>query len=342
MTKPVIIAEAGVNHNGDIELAKKLISVAAEAGADYVKFQSFKTDNLVTKDAEMADYQKENIGATDSQYNMLKKLELSEEDHKLLIDACKSAGIKFLSTAFCEDTADFLEDKVDLYKVPSGEITNIPYLKHLAAKNKEIVISTGMATLNEIEDAINAVKSVWGENPQKLTVLHCTTAYPTPDNEVNLKAMLSIAKKFNVEVGYSDHTLGIEIPIAATALGATLIEKHFTLDRNMEGPDHKASLEPNELAAMVSGIHKVSNALGDGVKAPTQSESKNRKIARKSLHFSRGLKAGHTLTREDLKVSRPEDGLAPKYLDVLIGKELALDVSAEQAVLDNSISGGVL
>lgn len=322
MTKRVIIiAEAGVNHNGDISLAKNLIDVAADAGVDYVKFQTFNTKKLVSKSAQKADYQKENINnASETQLNMLQKLELSKEDHRILIEYCKTKDIKFLSTAFDLDSIDFLQElKIDLWKIPSGEITNLPYLKKIGSLQKPVIISTGMAEMTEIEDAINVIKAA-GTELGLITVLHCNTEYPTPMCDVNLTAMNTIQTEFNVTVGYSDHTLGIEIPIAAVALGATVIEKHFTLDKTMEGPDHKASLEPNELKAMVTAIRNIQLAMGNGIKAPSLSEAKNKAIARKSLVANKDIGIGEIFNEDNVTVKRPGTGISPMKWDEIMGK----------------------
>ncbi|AFD09297.1 N-acetylneuraminate synthase [Solitalea canadensis] len=319
----LIIAEAGVNHNGDINLAKKLIDVAADAGVDYVKFQTFKAEKLVSKSAKKAEYQERNIGdGDDFQFTMLKKLELDENTHRLLIDYCNSKGVKFLSTAFDLDSIDLLSDLgVDLFKVPSGEITNYQYLKKIGSTGKPIIVSTGMSDLNEIKDAVALLKES-GTNESNITVLHCNTEYPTPMRDVNLLAMNTIANELSVPVGYSDHTLGIEVPIAAVALGAICIEKHFTLDRSMPGPDHKASLEPVELKAMVSAIRNIEMALGDGTKQASASESKNKDVARKSIHLLRDLPSGHILVESDLIMKRPGNGISPMELPSIIGLKL--------------------
>jgi N,N'-diacetyllegionaminate synthase len=331
VTKVLIIAEAGVNHNGSMELAKKLIDNAAEAGADYVKFQTFKAAALVSKKAEKAAYQKENMkdDVGNSQYEMLKKLELSEDQHDELISYCKEKNIRFLSTAFDEESIDLLSSKgIDLFKVPSGEITNLPYLKKIAAQQKPVIISTGMSTMDEIKDTLNVFLQE-GISQNDITILHCNTEYPTPFTDVNLKAMLTIAHTFNVPVGYSDHTVGIEVPVAAVALGAVVIEKHFTLDRNMEGPDHKASLEPGELKAMVSAIRNIEQALGTDIKQPSASEQKNIAIARKSIHLKTALPAGHLLQASDFVMKRPGDGISPMRMDEFIGKKLLRDLPEE-------------
>ena len=289
----LIIAEAGVNHNGNIDTAKKLIDVAAEAGVDFVKFQTFKAENLVSKEAKKADYQK-NVGTkNDTQYDMLKRLELTKSNHSILIEYANSKGVGFFSTAFDLEGLEYLKSLgFDMFKIPSGEITNYPYLKKIASFGKQVILSTGMANMQEIKEALETLTS---ENISldDITVLHCNTEYPTPLDDVNLKAMISIGREFGVKTGYSDHTLGIEVPIAAVALGAKIIEKHFTLDRSLPGPDHKASLEPNELKTMVNAIRNTELALkGSGLKEPTKSEIKNLSVARKSLHTSKELKKG--------------------------------------------------
>lgn len=331
MKRTIIIAEAGVNHNGDIALAKQLIDVAAEAGVDYVKFQTFKADKLVSKEAKQAEYQKKNLGSTtaDSQYAMLKKLEISEDMHHELLDYANQKGVKFLSTGFDEESIDFLENLgIDLFKIPSGEITNHPYLKHIARKGKPIVVSTGMATLGEIEDALDVLVQS-GSALDNITVLHCTTDYPTKYEDVNLKAMLTIQNAFKVGVGYSDHTLGTEVPIAAVTLGASVIEKHFTLDRSLPGPDHKASLEPGELKEMVTAIRNIEQAMsGNGRKQPTASEAMNKVVARKSIHLKRSVASGEMLYDADLEMKRPGDGISPMDITKVIGRKLHKDMVA--------------
>jgi N-acetylneuraminate synthase len=333
MKKTLIIAEAGVNHNGSIHLAKKLIDVAAESGVDFVKFQTFKAEKLVSKEASKAEYQVRNTGdGEESQFEMIKKLELDRDTHEILIDYCGTKNIRFFSTAFDLDSIDLLEElDLPLYKIPSGEITNLPYLRKIATKGKPVILSTGMSNLADIEAAIGVMLKA-GLIREDLTVLHCNTEYPTPMADVNLKAMDTIAKAFGVKVGYSDHTLGIEIPIAAVAMGAVCIEKHFTLDRNMEGPDHRASLEPAELAAMVTAIRNIEVALGDGIKAPSASEQKNMAIARKSIHLAENLPAGHLLTEADLAMKRPGDGISPMDLRLVVGRRLAKDLSEETKI----------
>ncbi len=318
----LIIAEAGVNHNGSIKMAKQLIDVATEAGADIVKFQTFKAGKLVSKAARQAEYQKANLkNMDDSQYNMLKKLELDEAMHIELIDYCQQKGITFLSTGFDEESVDMLDRLgVPFYKIPSGEITNKPYLQHIARKLKPVVISTGMADLNEIKEALDVLTGE-GLDLSMITVLHCNTEYPTPMEDVNLKAMLTIKETFKVKVGYSDHTKGIEVAIAAVAMGAEVIEKHFTLDRNLPGPDHKASLEPDELKAMVSAIRNIELALGDGVKKASKSEIKNITIVRKSIVAIKEIKKGEIFSTQNIAAKRPGNGISPMRWDEIIGEK---------------------
>ncbi|GAB2680640.1 N-acetylneuraminate synthase [Flavihumibacter cheonanensis] len=319
--KVLIIAEAGVNHNGDYNLAIELIDAAVNAGADFVKFQTFKAEKLVSKSALLAQYQADNLGnASVTQYEMLKKLEIPELWHVSLKEYAEGKGIQFLSTAFDDESIDFLDDLgLSFFKVPSGELTNKPYLIHIASKRKPVILSTGMADMSEIQDAID-VLITHGIEKKQITVLHCNTEYPTPMKDVNLLAMLDIKNKFNVQVGYSDHTLGIEVPIAAVALGACVIEKHFTLNRLLDGPDHKASLEPNELSAMVTAIRNVELATsGTGRKFPTDSELRNKNIARKSIHINKTVKKGHIISNEDLIMKRPGDGISPMEFTEVIG-----------------------
>ncbi|TDX84101.1 N-acetylneuraminate synthase [Epilithonimonas xixisoli] len=322
MSKVLIIAEAGVNHNGSLDNAFKLIDVAVDAGVDYVKFQTFKSENLVSKSAKKADYQIQNTGnSTDSQYEMLKKLELSHENHELLIDYCKQKNIQFFSTAFDLDSLQYLKEiGLDLVKIPSGEITNLPYLRKAAQLFNKVILSTGMCTMEDIEAAINVFLA---ENISKdnITILHCNTEYPTPMNDVNLKAMLTIQKEFGTDIGYSDHTLGIEVPVAAAALGASVIEKHFTLDNTMGGPDHAASLEPQQLKEMVKAIRNIEQAIsGDGIKKPSESEMKNIEIARKSIVALTSISKGAIFTEENLTIKRPGTGISPMKWDEVIGK----------------------
>tara|TARA_B110000285_G_C15136855_1_gene627581 strand:+ start:955 stop:1959 length:1005 start_codon:yes stop_codon:yes gene_type:complete len=318
MKRTLIIAEAGVNHNGDIEIAKKLIDAASEAGADYVKFQTFKAEKLVNKNAEKAEYQKENSGATESQFEMLKKLEIDEEAHLILQNYCKVRNIKFLSTAFDLDSIYLLQKlDIDLFKIPSGEITNYPYIQKIGLQNKPIIISSGMSTLEDIQAALETLIEV-GVDKNNVTILHCSTEYPTPFQNVNLTAMNTIKDTFDVKVGYSDHTLGIEIPIAAVAMGATVIEKHFTLDKTMEGPDHKASLEPNELKQMVTSIRNIEKSFGNGEKIPSETEIKNLQVARKSIHAKCDIKIGDIFSDDNLIAKRPGTGVSPmKWKDII-------------------------
>ncbi|RJX31010.1 MAG: N-acetylneuraminate synthase [Oxalobacter sp.] len=329
----IVIAEAGVNHNGDIGMARQLIDAATEAGANYVKFQTFTAERLVTRQAEKADYQKQNDGKSDSQFEMLKRLELTSQMHKELMDHCKLRGITFLSTGFDIESVDFLNElAIPLFKVPSGEITNLPYLQRIGALGKHVVMSTGMATMEEIGDAIRVLEQA-GTSRSVITVLHCTTDYPTAMKDVNLRAMCAIRDAFNVAVGYSDHTQGIEIPIAAVALGASVIEKHFTLDRNLPGPDHKASLEPNELRAMVTAIRNIEVAMGDGIKRPTASELKNLPVARKSIVAAREIKAGEWFTAENLDIKRPGTGISPMRIGEVLGQKADRDYSIDEVIL---------
>jgi N,N'-diacetyllegionaminate synthase len=327
MSKVMIIAEAGVNHNGSLELAKKLIQEAKNAGADYVKFQSFKTEKLVSKFAEKAEYQKKNTSNTETQFDMIKKLELSDNDHDALVQFCKEVGIGFSSSPFDNEGIVYLDSLgVDFFKVPSGEITNLPYLKELAKFNRPIILSTGMASLSEVQDALSILKG------KDVTVLHCNTEYPTPMQDVNLKAMLTIKEKFNVKVGYSDHTLGIEIPIAAVALGAVVIEKHFTINKEMEGPDHKASLEPYELKNMVQAIRNIEKALGNGVKEPSPSEKKNINIARKSIVAAKEISQGELFTIDNITVKRPGSGISPMKWESVLGKKALRKFSPDELI----------
>lgn len=328
--KVLIIAEAGVNHNGDIEKAKALIDAAAEAKVDYVKFQTFKADDLVSKSAKQADYQKRNIGNDDdddTQYQMLKKLELSNEAHLELIEYADSKGVKFFSTAFDVKGLDYLNNLgFEHFKVPSGEITNYPYLRKLAELGKPIILSTGMSNIQEIEEAIIVLTS-GSITKNEITVLHCNTEYPTPMEDVNLKAMLTIQHELGVLVGYSDHTLGIEVPIAAVALGATVIEKHFTLDRSLPGPDHRASLEPTELKSMVEAIRNIEDAIsGSGLKEASISEKKNISTVRKSIHTKTSIRKGETFNELNLTVLRPGDGISPMAWESLMGRKAARDL----------------
>ena len=330
--KTVIIAEAGVNHNGSLKIAEEMIVAAAEAGADYIKFQTFITANLVSKDARQAEYQKKNLGSETSQFEMLKKLELSVNDHFELIKCCERNKISFFSTAFDMDSIDLL-GRLDLplWKIPSGEINNLPYIKRIGSFNKPVILSTGMATLGEIEAAIILLELA-GTGREKITVLHCTTEYPAAIDEINLRAMITIGDAFKVRFGYSDHSQGIEIPFAAVAMGASVIEKHFTLNRNMEGPDHKASLEPHELKKMVEGIRNIERALGNGIKIPSPGEIKNIVAARKSIVASRAINEGEMFSAVNLTVKRPGDGLSPMLWDTIIGTKARQSYNKDQQI----------
>lgn len=318
--KTLIIAEAGVNHNGDINLAKKLVEVAFHAGADVIKFQTFKADRLATLSAEKAEYQILSTRKEESQYEMLRSLELTNDMHTEIITYCKKLGIKFMSTGFDIESVKYLDNLGgEIIKIPSGEITNKPYLKFIGSLGKKIIMSTGMSDSNEIASAIDVLINS-GMSRSDLTVLHCTTQYPAPINEVNLMAMKSIHKEFNVDVGYSDHTAGIEIALAAVALGAKIIEKHFTLDKNLPGPDHQASLDPNELVSMVKAIRNIDKAMGDGRKGIAPSELKNRSIVRKSIVASKEIEKGQLFEENNITVKRPGTGLSPMLWDEIIGK----------------------
>ena len=357
----LIIAEAGVNHNGSIEIAKQMVDKAVDAGVDIIKFQTFKSEKLVSKAARQAEYQQRNIGKQgEGQLEMLKKLELSQQDHEELIAYCNKKGIRFFSTAFDMESIDYLHSlNMGLWKIPSGEITNYPYLRKIASYGEPIILSTGMCELSDIKAAVNVINEFWPTansqqptakcqmptansqlltaNSQQptadITILHCNTEYPTPYQDVNLKAMLEIAETFKVKFGYSDHTQGIEVPIAAVALGATVIEKHFTLDRNLEGPDHKASLEPDELKAMVSAIRNIEQALGSGHKTISGSERKNIEIARKSIVAACPIKAGELLTEDNLTVKRPGNGISPMCWNKVIGTIATKDFEEEELIV---------
>ncbi|RBQ30139.1 N-acetylneuraminate synthase [Aliarcobacter vitoriensis] len=332
MKKVFIIAEAGVNHNGSIELAKKLIDVAVDSGVDAVKFQTFKSENLVSKNAQKADYQKQTTDKEESQFEMIKKLELDVNTHKELISYCKNKNIMFLSTPFDHDSIDLLSDLgLEIFKIPSGEITNLPYLRHLGKLNKKVILSTGMADIGEIEDAMDILINS-GTKKENIIVLHANTEYPTPMEDVNLKAMFTIGNTFDVPFGYSDHTLGIEVPTAAVALGATVIEKHFTLDKTMEGPDHKASLEPDELKAMVKAIRNIEKALGNSVKKPSASETKNKPIARKSIVAKTDIKKGEILSENNLAIKRPGNGINPMRWDEILGTVATKDYKEDELI----------
>ena len=333
MNKVLIIVEAGVNHNGSIQIAKQLVDKAVEAGVDIIKYQTFKSEKLVSKTAKQAEYQQRNIGKRDEgQLAMLRKLELSAEDHYELIRYCKERNIRFLSTAFDMESIDFLHSlNMGLWKIPSGEITNYPYIKKIASFMEPVILSTGMCELSDIEAALNVLIEE-GVSQEQITILHCNTEYPTPYSDVNLKAMLEIGEKFGVQIGYSDHTRGIEVPIAAVALGATIIEKHFTLDKNMEGPDHKASLEPDELKFMVSAIRNIEQALGTGHKIISESERKNMEVARKSIVAAFPIKEGELLTEDNLTVKRPGNGISPMRWNEVIGTAAIKDFDEDELI----------
>lgn len=334
MTHTLIIAEAGVNHNGSIEIAKKMVDVAVDAGADIIKFQTFKTNNLVSKGAKLAEYQRHNIGESDnSQYEMLKSLELSEQDHEELILYCRNKGICFLSTAFDLDSIDYLHSLgLKLWKIPSGEITNYPFIRKIAEYKENIILSTGMCVEQDIINAVDLIY-MFGVSKEQITVLHCNTQYPTPFEDVNLKAMLTIKHNLGLNVGYSDHTMGIEVPIAAVALGASVIEKHFTLDRSLPGPDHKASLEPKELKSMIKAIRNVEKALGCGEKIITPSEYPNIAVVRKSIVANCSIKKGELFTEENLTVKRPGTGISPMRWNEIVGTVATKDYSYEEQII---------
>ncbi len=327
-----IIAEAGVNHNGNIETAKKLIDVAVDAGADAVKFQTFKTEQLVSKSAPKAAYQNKSGSSAESQFEMLKKLELDIDTHRELISYCKEKGILFLSTPFDHASIDMLDSLgLEIFKIPSGEITNLPYLRHIGSLGKKIVLSTGMSDLTDIEEALNVLISA-GTLLEDITVLHANTMYPTPMEDVNLRSMQTIADRFGVKVGYSDHTLGIEVDIAAAAMGANIIEKHFTLDKSMEGPDHKASLEPSELNAMVKAVRNIEIAMGSSEKKPSPSELPNIPVARKSIVALKEITKGDVLTQENIGVKRPGNGISPMQWDEIIGTKAKKHYEKDQLI----------
>lgn len=332
MSKVFIIAEAGVNHNGSIELAKKLIDVAVEAGVDAVKFQTFKAEKLVSKNAGKADYQKETTDKEESQFDMIKKLELDLDTHKELIAYCKTKNTMFLSTPFDHDSIELLDDLgLEIFKIPSGEITNLPYLRHIGKLAKKVILSTGMADMGEIEDALDVLVGA-GTKKENITILHANTMYPTPMEDVNLRAMVTIGKTFDIAFGYSDHTLGIEVDIAAVAMGAVCIEKHFTLDKTMQGPDHKASLEPDELKAMVKAIRNIELSLGSGIKKPSKSEMPNMQIARKSIVAKVNIKKGEILSEKNLAVKRPGNGINPMRWDEIIGTIATKDYGEDEMI----------
>ena len=329
MSRTLIIAEAGVNHNGSVDLAKRLVDRAKECGADIVKFQTARLGSLVTKFAPMAAYQKENTGIEESQKNMLSRLLLSFEDFLGLSEYCRNVGIKFLSTPFDIDSIHFLNSLQDIWKIPSGEITNYPYLVEIARTGKDIILSTGMSTLDEVDAALEVLKV---NGAGKITLLHCTTDYPASPEDVNLRAMLTMKEHCGCPVGYSDHTQGIEVSVAAVALGAEVIEKHFTLDKTMEGPDHKASLEPNELRAMVKAVRNIERALGNGLKVPSESEKMNIEVARKSIIAARDIRKGEIFTEENLTTKRPGTGICPMMWNEILGTEARRDFMEDELI----------
>lgn len=329
MKRVLIIAEAGVNHNGDINIAKELAREAKRCGADIVKFQTFNPRKLASRHAVMADYQKKNIGYEEPQDAMLGKLALKQEEYVMLADYCRETGIQFLSTPFEMESVSFLNNLQNIWKIPSGEITNYPYLVEIAKTGKEIILSTGMSTLQEVDDALAVLRA---NGAGVITLLHCTTDYPTPMQDVNLNAMLTLRNKCGCAVGYSDHTKGIEVPVAAVALGAEVIEKHFTLDRNMEGPDHKASLEPDELEAMINAIRNIEKAMGDGIKVPSESEKENMTIVRKSIIAADSIKAGDILTEKNLTTKRPGTGISPMKWNEVLGTKAVRDFDEDELI----------
>ncbi len=333
MNQTYIIAEAGVNHNGSFDTACQLVDIASASGADAVKFQTFLADKLVTSSAEKAEYQKKNTGAEESQYEMLKKLELSFDDFERLQAYCRKKGIRFLSTPFDEESAVFLIDKLkmDKIKIPSGEVINLPFLRFLAKFGKPLILSTGMSDMGEIE---RAVETVFETSPAlSLSLLHCTTNYPCPMDEVNLRAMITLKEHFGLPIGYSDHTMGIEVAIAAVSLGAQIIEKHFTLNRNLPGPDHRCSLEPHELNTLVASIRNIEQALGSSEKKPTKSELQIRQQARKSITVARDLSAGAILKDQDVIMKRPGDGISPAETDKIVGRKLRVNKKANETLV---------
>ena len=327
-----IIAEAGVNHNGSLDLAKRLVDVAVDAGADAVKFQTFKTENLVSRNAKKADYQKETTDTSESQFDMIKKLELDMDTHQKLIDHCQENNIMFLSTPFDNDSVNLLSDLgLQIFKIPSGEITNLPYLRHIGSLDKQVILSTGMSNIQEVEDALTILVGA-GTLKENITVLHANTMYPTPMEDVNLNAMSTIQNEFGIAIGYSDHTLGIEVDIAAVAMGASVIEKHFTLDKTMDGPDHKASLEPKELKAMVSAIRNIEKALGGNEKKPSPSEGINIDIVRKSIVATKTIKKGELLSNDNISTKRPGTGLSPMKWDEVIGTVASKNYQSDELI----------
>lgn len=329
MEKTLLIAEIGVNHNGNIQLAKQMVEVAKKCGADIVKFQTFNVDAITSKHAEMAQYQKENLGEEKSQKEMLSALALSHADFVELSEYCKKIGISFLSTPFDIESVRFLDDLQDMWKIPSGEITNYPYLVEIAKTKKKIILSTGMSTIEEVDEAIRVLKD---NGANDIVLLHCTTDYPAPIDGVNLNAMLTMKKRFGCPVGYSDHTKGIEVSVAAVAMGATVVEKHFTLDKTMEGPDHKASLEPDELKALVSAIRNVERARGTGEKKPTGSEIKNRDVVRKSIVAAKPILKGEVFSTENLTTKRPGTGISPMKWNEILGTIADRDYKEDELI----------
>ena len=327
-----IIAEAGVNHNGSIDLAKKLIDIASDSGADAVKFQTFKAKNLATKNSEKANYQKNTTDKKETQFDMLKKLELNKEMHLKLIAHSKKKNINFLSSPFDHDSIELLKNLgLEIFKIPSGEITNLPYLKHIGKLNKKIILSTGMSNMDEVRDALDVLINS-GTKKENIMILHANTEYPTPMNDVNLKAMITIGKELNIKFGYSDHTSGIEVSIAAVAMGASCIEKHFTLDSKMQGPDHKASLEPDELKAMVQAIRNIELAMGSSIKKPSKSEIKNIKIVRKSIVAKTEIKKGQVLSENNLTVKRPGGGISAMKWNEVVGTKATKDYNQDELI----------
>ena len=330
MNKTFVIAEAGVNHNGSMEIAKQLIDKASEAGADAVKFQTFKAEKLVCKTAKKAEYQLETTDRLETQYEMLKKLELTEQTHEILMEYCDKKKIMFLSTPFERDSIKLLSKLgMQIFKVPSGEITNLPYLREIAKQKKQVILSTGMSSMEEVRAAVKVLKN---NGAGDITVLHCNTQYPTPVQDVNLLAMVKMREETGLAVGYSDHTQGIEIPIAAVALGAEVIEKHFTLDKNMKGPDHKASLEPQELKCMVEAIRKIEIAMGNGIKQVSESEKPNVDIVRKSIVAAADIKKGEKYTEKNLTTKRPGNGISPMRWDEMIGMTADRDYETDEMI----------
>jgi N-acetylneuraminate synthase len=333
--KTFIIAEVGVNHNGDIKIARRLIDMAVEAGADAVKFQTFKAENVVIRSASKARYQIENTGDDESQFDMLKKLELSKSGHMDLFAYCKGKSIIFMSTPFDEESADMLDILgMSIFKIPSGEITNKPLIQHIASMRKDIILSTGMSYLGEVEKAVNWIKNAWSklEIKPRLTLLHCVSNYPAAIEDTNLLVMKTMERAFGLPIGYSDHTLGIEIPIAAVALGASIIEKHFTLDKNMSGPDHRASLEPDEFKAMVRSIRNIEKAFGDGIKRPMENEEDTRRVSRRSLVTTRDVKTGEIISSNDITIKRPGYGIPPEFKEIIIGMQAKYDINADTII----------